>query len=159
MENAPVVAGGRADPGTRYIEPTLISPASPELPCMQEEIFGPLLPFVVVEDAGAAIRFIAQGPKPLAAYLFTSDRAAKKQFEREVSAGSITVNDVMVFMGITELPFGGVGASGMGRYNGEAGFRNLSHQKSILRRAFFPELNIRYAPMNESKLKWISRLR
>ena len=159
IEASPVVHGGRRDASSRYIEPTLIDVVGTEHPVLQEEIFGPLLPFVDAPDLDSAIDTISVGARPLAAYLFTRSKASMRRFERSVSAGSICINDTMVFMAIKGLPFGGVGNSGMGNYKGEAGFHRLSHDKAVLTRWNRPDFRLRYAPYTRNKLKWLRRVR
>lgn len=159
LEDAQCAIGGESDRERRYIAPTVISPASEDQACMQEEIFGPLLPVLEVGDLDDAIARVRSRPKPLAAYLFSKDRKAQSRVENEISAGSICINDVMIFMAVEDLPFGGVGNSGMGNYKGESGFRNLSHNKAVLSRTFWPDWALRYAPVNPAKMKWLRRLR
>jgi aldehyde dehydrogenase (NAD+) len=157
---APEVAfGGENSREDLYISPTVLSPVGVESPSMQEEIFGPLLPIVEIDDLEDAIRFIRSRPKPLAAYLFTRSNAAQRRMLDAVSAGNICLNDVMLFMAVDELPFGGVGASGMGNYAGEAGFRRLSHNKAVLKRSWKPDWRLRYAPVTAAKRKWLRKLR
>ncbi len=151
--------GGQTDPESRYIAPTIVAPADPGSELMREEIFGPVLPMVEAEGLEAALEFIRSRPKPLAAYLFTRNEGHMDRMVEEVSSGSICINDVMMFMAVDELPFGGVGASGTATYKGEEGFRQLSHQKAILRRGWKPDWRLRYAPFTTEKVKWLRRLR
>jgi aldehyde dehydrogenase (NAD+) len=126
---------------------------------MQSEIFGPVLPIMDIGGLDAAIEYVKSGPKPLAAYLFSSDGASGKHMVESVSAGSVCLNDVMVFMAVDELPFGGVGASGTGNYKGASGFRQLSHNKAVLKRTSKPDWRMRYAPMDRTKMKWLRKFR
>ena len=141
-----VLCGGQSDPQRRRIAPSLIRVESPNDPLMQEELFGPLLPVLSVANLEEAITQINQRPKPLALYLFSQRRAAQQEILRRTSSGGVCFNDVVLQAGITDLPFGGVGASGMGTYHGEAGFRTFSHQRSVLRRSFLLDLPFRYPP-------------
>ena len=159
LDGERAVAGGRSERDARYIAPTIVAPADPERPLMQEEIFGPVLPIVETRDLRAALDFILARPKPLAAYLFSADDDAVDSMVGEISSGSICINDVMMFMAVEELPFGGVGASGTATYKGEAGFRQLSHQKAILKRGWRPDWPLRYAPFTPGKARWLRRLR
>jgi aldehyde dehydrogenase (NAD+) len=118
-----------------------------------------VLPIVETRDLRAALDFILARPKPLAAYLFSADDDAVDSMVGEISSGSICINDVMMFMAVEELPFGGVGASGTATYKGEAGFRQLSHQKAILKRGWRPDWPLRYAPFTPGKARWLRRLR
>jgi aldehyde dehydrogenase (NAD+) len=159
IEPDKTVVGGNANRETRFIEPTVMHPVSRDNACMQEEIFGPLLPIMEIDHIEQAINHIRSGPKPLAAYLFTNTQSAIDKFNTQISAGSICINDVMLFMAVEGLPFGGVGESGSGSYNGVYGFNHLSHQKAVLKRSFWPDIRIRYAPSSKGKMKWLRRLR
>jgi hypothetical protein len=113
---------------------------------MREEIFGPVLPIVRAENLEEAIELIRKSDKPLSAYIFTNDKRAERKFLEQVSCGNACVNDVMMFMAVHELPFGGVGPSGMGSYHGRNGFETFSHMKAVMRRGWWPDLATRYAP-------------
>jgi aldehyde dehydrogenase (NAD+) len=153
-----VLAGGRSDPETRRIEPTLLDVSDPEGdPLMQEELFGPLLPVLPVPDLEAALQRVRRGSKPLALYLFGGDRGSRRRVLEASSSGGVVFNDVIVQAGLAELPFGGVGESGMGTYHGEAGFRTFSHQRSVLSRPFWLDLRFRYPPYTMS-IKLVERL-
>jgi aldehyde dehydrogenase (NAD+) len=141
-----VLHGGRCDPGRRRIEPTLLAVESGEDPLMQEELFGPLLPIQTVADLDGALTEIRSRPKPLALYLFSHDRQAQRRVLRETSSGGVCFNDVILQAGSSQLPFGGVGESGMGTYHGEAGFLTFSHLRSVLERPFWLDLPLRYPP-------------
>jgi len=159
LDNGEQAIGGRTDPAAERIEPTVLIDVREEDPIMQEEIFGPILPVLDSPGLDASIDFIRRGEKPLAAYLFTRDRNSEKRFVDQVSAGSMLINDVIFFMSVPDLPFGGVGASGIGSYHGQAGFDRLSHLKAVMKRSRWPEINIRFAPYTDFKikvLKWLS---
>ena len=115
-------------------------------PLMGDELFGPLLPLISVRNLNAAIQQIRSQPKPLALYLFGGDAQQQQQLLEETSSGGVCFNDVMMHHAIPDLPFGGVGASGMGTYHGEAGFRTFSYERSVLRRPFALDLRLRYPP-------------
>jgi len=153
------VIGGQAETATRKIAPTVLTDVEPDSDLMREEIFGPILPIIEVDDLEHAIAFVRRGDKPLSAYLFTRSRASEKKFLNELACGSVCINDVMMFMSVPDLPFGGVGMSGMGQYHGKAGFDRFSHLKSVIRRGRFPEITIRFAPYSKFKqrlLKWFA---
>ncbi len=154
-----VEIGGQSDREARYIAPTVLCGVARDSAVMQEEIFGPILPVVRSETLDESIDFIRDGDKPLAGYIFTKDSAAERRFIEEVSCGNTCINDTMMFMAVDELPFGGVGASGMGAYSGEHGFRTFSHMKAVMKRAWWPDLALRYAPYTEQKFKTLRRLR
>jgi len=153
-----VLAGGQCDPARRRIAPTLIAVDDPEHdPLMQEEIFGPLLPLVCVADLEDALERVRRRERPLALYLFSSSEAARRRLLAGSCSGSVVFNDVVVQAGVVNLPFGGVGASGMGTYHGEAGFLTFSHQRSVMRRPFRPDLRFRYPPYG-NRLALVRRL-
>ena len=141
-----ILHGGQCDPETRRIGPTLIRVESLDDPLMQEELFGPLLPLLAVDDLEHAIQRIHQRPKPLALYLFTNNRAHQRTLLQRTSSGGVGLNDVVLQAGVPDLPFGGVGASGMGSYHGKAGFDTFSHHRSVLRRPFRLDAPFRYPP-------------
>jgi aldehyde dehydrogenase (NAD+) len=149
--------GGQSDAARRRIAPTLIAVESLDDPLMQEELFGPLLPVLSIPNLGSAINLINQRPKPLALYLFSSQRAAQEQLLQGTSSGGVCVNDVIMHVGVPNLPFGGVGASGMGAYHGKAGFDTFSHQRSVLRRPFRLDAPFRYPPYG-NRLPLLRRL-
>ena len=151
--------GGGTDAGARYIAPTVLTGVALDSPVMQGEIFGPILPIVRADDLDAAIAVIRGRDKPLSAYIFTGDRDAERRFLADVSCGNVCVNDTMMFMAVEELPFGGVGASGMGAYSGEHGFRTFSHMKAVLRRSLWPDVAVRYAPFTKAKWNLLRKLR
>src|SRR5690606_39865585 len=106
-----------------------------------------------------ALDFIRQRDKPLAAYLFSADSKQQQQWVEQISSGSQCINDVILFMAVPELPFGGTGPSGMGQYSGKAGFDQFSHLKSVLRRTFLPEPPLRFAPYHSWKQRLLGWLR
>jgi aldehyde dehydrogenase (NAD+) len=156
-QNGQILFGGQSDPERLRIAPTLVAVADPHDPLMAEELFGPLLPILAVTGLAEAIGAINRRPKPLALYLFSRSDAAERQLLAGTSSGNYCRNDVVMQAGIAELPFGGVGASGMGRYHGQAGFDTFSHQRSLLRRPFALDLPFRYPPYGD-KLKLVRRL-
>ncbi|TVR97973.1 MAG: aldehyde dehydrogenase family protein [Wenzhouxiangellaceae bacterium] len=148
-----VVVGGRLDEARERIEPTVLVDVQADDPVMQEEVFGPILPVLTVSGMDEAVAFIRAREKPLAAYLFTKSKQSERRFVDEVSTGNLCINDVLMFMSVPELPFGGVGNSGMGQYHGKAGFDRLSHLKAVMKRSRFPELPVRFAPYSDFKMK------
>ena len=124
---------------------------------MHEELFGPLLPVLRVNDLKETIERINQRPKPLALYLFSKQRDAQQQILERTSSGGVCFNDVVMHVSVPDLPFGGVGNSGMGSYHGEAGFRTFSHERSVLRRPFRLDVPFRYPPY-AGKLPLVRRL-
>jgi len=124
---------------------------------MADELFGPLLPVLSVPSLAAAIARINDAPKPLALYLFSQSLSAQETLLAGTSSGGVCFNDVVMQVGVPELPFGGVGASGMGNYHGKAGFDTFSHHRSVLRRPFRFDLPFRYPPYGD-RLGLIKRL-
>ena len=151
--------GGRVDVAQRYVEPTIVLDPSPDSALMQEEIFGPVLPVIAVDDMDAAMRLVAARPKPLALYVFTHDEALAEAVRDSLSAGTVCINDAVIFMVSPELPFGGVGASGMGRYSGWYGFETFSHMKPVMTRSLRFDPPIRYPPYNDTKARLLKLIR
>eukprot|EP00092_Neocalanus_flemingeri_P103718 GFUD01132752.1.p1 GENE.GFUD01132752.1~~GFUD01132752.1.p1 ORF type:complete len:175 (+),score=57.94 GFUD01132752.1:1-525(+) len=124
---------------------------------MMEEIFGPILPIVSVKSVDEAVEFINKREKPLTLYVFSSDKVTQNAFKTNTSSGSLVVNDAIVHLSVETLPFGGVGASGMGGYHGKYTFTTFSHQKSVLVRDFsaLGEYlgETRYPPYQDWKIK------
>lgn len=118
--------------GARRFEPVVLLNTPAEARVLHEEIFGPILPIIVVQDTSAAIAYINKRPNPLALYWFGKNKKQLEQVLQETRSGGVTVNDVFLHAAIETLPFGGIGASGMGSYHGKAGFDTFSHQKSVL---------------------------
>lgn len=122
---------------TRLIAPTLVVNPDPGLAVMREEIFGPILPIITYADIDAAIAQVNAGPRPLALYYFGQDRAEEARVLARTTTGGVCLNDVVMHAAQVELPFGGVGSSGMGNYHGIYGFRTFSHEKAIYRQTGF----------------------
>ena len=159
MENQHILVGGD-DNGTDKIAPTLLDAVSPDAPVMQEEIFGPILPILTYATLEEAIRFVKAREKPLALYLFTTDRTTEKRVLQEVSFGGGCVNDTVVHLATPYMAFGGVGKSGMGSYHGKKSFDTFSHYKSILKNSSFLDMPVRYPPATARKeqlLRWFLR--
>ncbi|WP_436868829.1 coniferyl aldehyde dehydrogenase [Acinetobacter courvalinii] len=142
-----------SDAQTRKIVPVLILNATDEMLVMQEEIFGPLLPIKTYRDFEDVIIYINEQPRPLAAYYFGEDPAAQEYFAAHTVSGGLVINDVMTHVIVDDLPFGGVGASGMGAYHGIHGFRRFSHAKAVVVQNTQGESNLRLRAPYEEKLK------
>lgn len=153
-----VILGGQSNREQKFIAPTLLSVNFDHL-VMQEEIFGPLLPVIEVDSFDSAINIIAKRDHPLAAYLFSSDPEQLSKFTKQVKAGGICLNDCLMHLSNPDLPFGGVGPSGMGSYHGEKSYQIFSHHKSVLKRMFFLDLSLRYPPYSGklAPLSWLMR--
>ncbi|MBI4965739.1 MAG: aldehyde dehydrogenase [Desulfomonile tiedjei] len=157
MSEGDIIIGGKTDPGDKYIAPTVIDNVSMDHKVMESEIFGPILPVVEYETLSQAIEMVNSRPKPLSLYLFSDNSETKERVLRETSSGGGCVNDTVVHLSTRSLPFGGVGDSGMGRYHGKAGFDTFSNQKSILKRPFWLDVNLRYAPYG-TRLPFMKKL-
>lgn len=151
------VAGGTADATDRYIAPTVLDKPALDSPLMQEEIFGPILPVLEYDKLEDAIAFVNQRPKPLALYLFTRDQDKQQTVLQQTSSGGVCINDTIMQIAPYGLPFGGVGDSGMGAYHGKASFDTFSHYKSVLKRSFWLDIKLRYAPYGD-KVKLVKKL-
>ncbi len=141
-----ILIGGQSDRGDRFIAPTIIDQVDATSPLMAEEIFGPILPILEYDQLAEAIAFINSQPKPLALYLFSTNKRVQAQVARDVSYGGGCFNDTIMHLGNPELPFGGVGNSGMGAYHGKSSFDTFSHRKSVLKNSFKFDLKWRYPP-------------
>ncbi len=141
-----ILVGGEVDFKERRIAPTLIAIDDSKDPLMSQEIFGPLLPVMSIQNLKNALEGLKQKPHPLAIYLFGGTPNEQQILLNSTNSGSVCFNDVIMQAGIPELPFGGVGASGIGRYHGLAGFETFSNQRSILKRPFWLDLKMRYPP-------------
>lgn len=157
---ATIVSGGEWDPTDRYVAPTILAEVSPESSVMQGEIFGPVLPVLSVKSRAEAIEFVTRRPRPLALYLFARDPAAADAWLRETRSGAAVINGTMLHYGVPQLPFGGVGESGMGGYHGEHGFRAFSNARAVmyhraqwLYRPLFPPYNSTLTSMT----RWLLR--
>jgi aldehyde dehydrogenase (NAD+) len=156
-EGCKVVVGGQHDGASRYLAPTIVEDAPAEARLMQEEIFGPILPIVPVKSVRDAIEYVNARPKPLALYVFSSDRATQDQLLSETSSGGACVNDTIAHLGVPDLPFGGVGDSGMGAYHGKTSFETFSHRKGVMSKWTSIDLKLRYPPYGNKldKVRWV----
>lgn len=157
MKTESGLIGGAVNAEKRRIAPTLMPDADFDHPIMQDEIFGPLLPVIAVRDLESAVTYIKTRPKPLACYVFTENKEAAESVIGALSFGGGCVNDTLLHVTNPNLPFGGVGNSGMGSYHGKASFDAFSHKKSIVKNTTRFDLFLRYAPFTERKIKWLKR--
>jgi aldehyde dehydrogenase (NAD+) len=152
------VVGGNGDRATRYLAPTVLAGVKPDAKVMQDEIFGPILPVLTVGDVEEAIRFVNDRDKPLALYVFSGSDAVADRVVEATSAGGVCVNHVVLQLAVPDLPFGGVGPSGMGAYHGRAGFDTFSHAKPVLTKAVKPDPPVMYPPYKSWKQRLIRRV-
>ncbi len=150
-----VVFGGGYDPETLKIQPTILDNVSLEEPVMQEEIFGPVLPVLTFDRVQEALDLVNARPKPLALYLFSEDKGVQDLFLRRASFGGGCINDTIIHLATSRMPFGGVGESGMGGYHGKASFDTFTHWKSVVKKSTRLDLPFRYAPYTPGKDKLI----
>jgi aldehyde dehydrogenase (NAD+) len=146
-----VVFGGDRDRSSRYYAPTALRDPDVTAPIMQEEIFGPLLPTIAVDDVDDAIGFVTARDKPLALYVFADDDAVQQHVVEHTSSGGVCINATLFHLAVPGLPFGGVGESGMGAYHGRSTFETFTHRKSVLRRPTRPDPSITYPPYTRLK--------
>ncbi len=146
LADTDILCGGACDERTLTIKPALVRLESDEHPLMKEEIFGPVAPLLTYSDDEDAMARIRRRPPPLALYLFTHDRRRIETYRKRIQCGGVCVNDTIAHVLPADLPFGGVGASGQGRYHGRHGFYNFSHMQAVLRRNLWPDLSMRYPP-------------
>ena len=157
LQEGSVVHGGRISKETRAFEPTLIDGISIESKIMQEEIFGPILPILTYNQIEEVVPIIRRNRYPLALYLFTKSKTIEKFILRNVEFGGGAINNALVHLANPDLPFGGVGNSGMGSYHGKRSFDAMSHQKSVLKTATFFDNPLLFPPYSETRFKWIRR--
>ena len=150
-----VLVGGRTDAAERYIEPTLLAEVDPAAPVMREEIFGPVLPMLTFERIDEAVEFVTGREKPLALYYFGPE-AAGREVLRRTSSGGACLNDTIMHIANDQLPFGGVGNSGMGHYHGRESFEAFSHRRAVVITPKRFDLPFRYPPYRG--FRWVKRI-
>ncbi|XP_046745808.1 aldehyde dehydrogenase, dimeric NADP-preferring isoform X2 [Diprion similis] len=160
--NGKTAVGGETDPAEKFIAPTILVDVKPTDPIMNDEIFGPILPVVSIANAYEAIKFINSREKPLAMYIFSKNEADVSLILENTSSGGVCVNETVLHLAVETLPFGGVGASGMGSYHGKYSFDTFVHKKSVLIKSFNglgeAIAACRYPPYTDGKLKMLGIL-
>ncbi len=149
LKEGEIVIGGDTNSEDHYIAPTVIDNVSPEYAIMKEEIFGPILPVIEYELLNDAIAFVNERPKPLALFFFSKDKEKQERVLKETSAGGGCINETFVHEINFALPFGGVGASGIGKYHGKFSYDTFSNLKSIIKKSFLIDLTLRYPPYKD----------
>jgi aldehyde dehydrogenase (NAD+) len=157
IDREKIIIGGEYDIANRYVAPTVLDGVGWDSPVMADEIFGPVLPVLEFESLETMIREINSRPKPLSLYLFTTSKTTEKKIIDSISYGNGCINDAFIQVGNPFLPFGGVGASGIGAYHGRRSFETFSHTKGILNRKFNPFPDMIYPPSDEKKEKLVRR--
>ena len=145
LADGKIIAGGRYDKEKLWIEPTLLDGVSPEAPVMQEEIFGPIFPILTFKDRGEVVKFVTAREKPLAFYYFGKGADGWDIIGRTTSGGAC-INDTIMHIANSKIPFGGVGNSGMGSYHSERSFLAFSHERSVIKSPTWIDLKFRYMP-------------
>lgn len=153
-----IALGGAVDVPAAQAEPTVVVDPKPDSALLREEIFGPILPVVTVDSLDEAIAHVRRGGRPLASYLFSEDRRDEQRVLNEISTGGTVVNHVMVHLTVNNLPFGGVGTSGMGRYHGHWGFETFSNAKAVLRKPSRPDFALFYPPYSDTAKRIMDRM-
>lgn len=148
-----VAIGGENDAADRYIAPTVLVDVDRDAPIMNEEIFGPLLPIIGVSSTEESIAYINAHPHPLALYVFSEDKRVAADVLARTTAGGVTVNGTIMHLTNPNLPFGGIGESGMGGYHGKSGVRLFQHMKPVLTRGTKLDPSLAYPPYTERKAK------
>lgn len=149
MGSGRIIAGGQLNAKTRQIEPTLLDCVSWESAVMGEEIFGPLLPIIEFESLKDIISIINKHPKPLAFYFFTTSKRNEAYALKTASFGGGCINDTIIHLSNPNLPFGGVGESGMGQYHGKGSYDTFTHSKSIIKKSNLLDVYLRYPPFKD----------
>jgi aldehyde dehydrogenase (NAD+) len=157
LEGGQPTVGGGVDEVDRYVAPTVLQRVREDAPVLQDEIFGPILPVVPVDDVDAAVAYVNAHEKPLALYLFTRSHATRDRVLEQTTSGGVAVNATMYQVAVPGLPFGGVGPSGMGAYHGKASFDTFSHAKSVLRKPGKPDPALADPPYTATKDRLIRR--
>lgn len=150
-----VLTGGNYDVDDHYFAPTIIDEPSTDSALMADEIFGPILPVISFDSIDRAIMMVKNRPKPLALYVFSNSDSVCEHVLNRTSFGCGAVNDVIVQTSTPTLPFGGVGESGMGRYNGQYTFETFTHEKGVLKKGFTMDPSIRYPPYTDKSIKML----
>jgi aldehyde dehydrogenase (NAD+) len=158
MNKERIYCGGESNSQTRYFSPTLLENVSWDAPIMQEEIFGPILPVVAYDTLEEVMEQIQSRPRPLALYVFSENEAHQQMLTRQLDFGGGCINDTIIHLATPHLPFGGVGASGMGAYHGKYSFEAFSHRKALLKRPLKLDVPLRYPPYPEWKNKIIHQV-
>ena len=149
LKDGEIYFGGEIDKETLYMEPTILTNVKLESLVMTDEIFGPILPVIEFNDLNEIISIINKREKPLALYYFSESNKKIEYVIERTSAGGVTINDTIIHVANGNLPFGGVGPSGLGKYHGKDSFNTFTHTKSVMKRGTFIEFKIRFAPYND----------
>lgn len=155
LKDANIIFGGKVDASTRKIEPTLLFPVDSNSSVMKEEIFGPILPIITYQHEEEIYSTVSKSPTPLALYLFSTNKKMIREITTKISFGGGCINDTIIHLATSYMPFGGVGNSGIGSYHGNKSFATFTHFKSIVNKSNLLDLPIRYTPYTKLKTKMI----
>ncbi|MCK9163354.1 MAG: aldehyde dehydrogenase [Bacteroidales bacterium] len=158
LDNGDIIYGGKINRDNKFISPTLIENIRKDSELLHSEIFGPILPIISFENIETLIASIRIKPKPLALYIFSNSKQIQNKIISKISSGGVCVNDTIMHIVPENLPFGGVGNSGMGAYHGKKSFETFSHQRSVLIRKNWLDITLRYPPFNKKKQSLIKKL-
>lgn len=158
FQDAEVIFGGQTDIQQKYIAPTIIDNVQPKDAVMQEEIFGPLMPIITYDKLEDAIAFVNSRSKPLALYIFSENKLYQQKILQETSSGNASINECLMHVGQFNLPFGGVGDSGIGQYHGKLSFDIFSHRKGVLKKSTLSDVAFRYPPYTDKAAKILRKL-
>nr|WP_275373709.1 aldehyde dehydrogenase [Clostridium tertium] len=148
LNDGEIYFGGSVDEKDLYLEPTILTNIKENSLIMEEEIFGPILPILEYSSLDEALTYVINKDKPLALYYFSEDSSSIEKVLNSTTSGGVTINDTIIHVASSYLPFGGVGPSGMGAYHGKASFDVFTHKKSVIKRGTFIEFPIKFAPYN-----------
>ncbi|MGL5087466.1 MAG: aldehyde dehydrogenase family protein, partial [Clostridium sp.] len=157
LSDGNICFGGNFDNEELYMEPTILTEIKNNAKVMEEEIFGPILPVIEFEKIDEVVKYVNYKEKPLALYYFSENKKNIEFILENTTAGGVTINDTIIHVASSHLPFGGVGTSGIGAYHGEASFNTFTHRKSVVKRGTFLDLKVRYAPYN-NKINLLKKL-
>ena len=156
-DNGRIALGGQIDVADRYLSPTVLRDVPPTAPVMDDEIFGPVLPIITVENVDGALAEIRSRPHPLALYLFSTSVDEQQQVLAATHSGGVLINHTLLHLAAEDLPFGGIGESGMGSYHGQAGFDTFSHLRPVMWRPMKPDPRLLYPPYGRLKQRLLER--
>lgn len=158
LNDGDIILGGSFNENTLYFEPTLLDNIKENSPVMKEEIFGPILPILEYSELESAISFIRKNDKPLALYYFSENKQSIEYIINSVSSGGVTINDTIIHVASSNLPFGGVGTSGIGKYHGKDSYLTFSNRKAVLKRSTLIEFPFRFPPYTNKKLNLLRKI-
>lgn len=158
LNDGDIILGGSFNENTLYFEPTLLDNIKENSPVMKEEIFGPILPILEYSNLQDAIHFIRKNDNPLALYYFSENKKSIEYIINSISSGGVTINDTIIHVASSKLPFGGVGTSGIGKYHGKDSYLTFSNRKAVLKRSTLIEFPFRFPPYTDKKLNLLRKI-